>query len=281
MNILKTRAYRKAFAAYLRRGIPIHISLKAEQAATHYIWRTRGDDKVRPSHAANEGKVFSWNSPPPTGHPGVDYNCRCTAEAYVQGVSEYASQTLTEVASDNSEQWDNLRFLQHAYEGNGETVTLEETGHLANVIQYYFYEIIRKGRNSYNRVNAQIIDEARRQMDGDFTYKFENSYDEFGDYLYVFGSVTIGGRFTGTVHRQNGRMRIEGSVDFYFFDVFTDIVDLREILIGTSNPAETTPKITWITDLGGIFFPIIGNWKTNFQAEARQNEETSIYKWED
>ena len=30
-------------------------------------------------HAANNRKVFSWDNPPPTGHPGYDYNCRCGA----------------------------------------------------------------------------------------------------------------------------------------------------------------------------------------------------------
>ena len=34
---------------------------------------------VRPSHAENDGKIFSWDTPPATGHPGEDHNCRCTA----------------------------------------------------------------------------------------------------------------------------------------------------------------------------------------------------------
>jgi hypothetical protein len=79
--------YRRAFAQYLRKGTPIDISIKAllktqEGETPYYIWRTAGDDKVRPSHAANEGRVFAWNDPPETGHPGEDFNCRCTAEAY-------------------------------------------------------------------------------------------------------------------------------------------------------------------------------------------------------
>lgn len=45
-----------------------------------YIWHTQGDGKVRDSHAENDGKTFSWDSPPDTGHPGEDYNCRCWAE---------------------------------------------------------------------------------------------------------------------------------------------------------------------------------------------------------
>ena len=44
-----------------------------------YEWSTSGDERVRPDHAANEGKVFSWSSPPKTGHPGEDIQCRCVA----------------------------------------------------------------------------------------------------------------------------------------------------------------------------------------------------------
>lgn len=49
-----------------------------------YTWRTSGDERVRDSHAANDGQVFSWDDPPEdTGHPGQDINCRCTAEPYI------------------------------------------------------------------------------------------------------------------------------------------------------------------------------------------------------
>lgn len=90
MQLIDTPAYRKAFIQYLRRGTPLDISLKAmaeERATTHYIWRTSGDDKVRSTHAVNNGRIFSWNDPPPTGHPGEDYNCRCTAEPYYGNTS--------------------------------------------------------------------------------------------------------------------------------------------------------------------------------------------------
>ena len=42
-----------------------------KEGYTHYIWRSLDDEKVRPDHAANDGKIFSWNNPPPTGHPGA------------------------------------------------------------------------------------------------------------------------------------------------------------------------------------------------------------------
>ena len=48
----------------------------------YYIWRTVGDDKVRSSHAEHEGYAFNWHIAPNTGHPGEDYNCRCSAISY-------------------------------------------------------------------------------------------------------------------------------------------------------------------------------------------------------
>ncbi|QFG37893.1 hypothetical protein ESD82_17635 [Paracoccus pantotrophus] len=31
---------------------------------------------MRANHRANDGRVFSWNDPPDTGHPGEVYNYR-------------------------------------------------------------------------------------------------------------------------------------------------------------------------------------------------------------
>lgn len=51
-----------------------------EVGVEEYIWQTAGDERVRPSHRANDGKIFRWDSPPAkTGHPGHDVNCRCVA----------------------------------------------------------------------------------------------------------------------------------------------------------------------------------------------------------
>jgi SPP1 gp7 family putative phage head morphogenesis protein len=46
---------------------------------THYKWRTSGDERVRDTNRANNNQVFAWDSPPATGHPGEDYQCRCWA----------------------------------------------------------------------------------------------------------------------------------------------------------------------------------------------------------
>lgn len=50
-----------------------------EMGITHYRWSTSGDERVRDSHAENDGKIFAYDDPPETGHPGFDFNCRCVA----------------------------------------------------------------------------------------------------------------------------------------------------------------------------------------------------------
>lgn len=71
---------------------------------TGYIWRTSLDERVRgnpagkypnarPSHWIKEGKSFKWNNPPAdTGHPGQDYQCRCTAEPDMAGLLAAAEE---------------------------------------------------------------------------------------------------------------------------------------------------------------------------------------------
>jgi len=53
---------------------------REDHSTEYYIWHTVGDDKVRSSHADNDGKIFSWDDD--MKHPGEDYNCRCWAEPY-------------------------------------------------------------------------------------------------------------------------------------------------------------------------------------------------------
>ena len=48
----------------------------------YYIWRTKGDEKVRASHEEREGKVYNRNLPPDGGNPGEEHNCRCWEEEF-------------------------------------------------------------------------------------------------------------------------------------------------------------------------------------------------------
>lgn len=45
-----------------------------------YKWRGSLDERERDEHVAREGMEFSWDKPPPDGHPGEPIQCRCSAE---------------------------------------------------------------------------------------------------------------------------------------------------------------------------------------------------------
>ncbi len=160
-----------------------------EHPTTHYIWRTRGDNKVRAAHAANNGKLFAWDNPPPTRHPGEDFGCRCTAEPYVRGESEFAYQTLTSPVNDSKPEWE-----------------------------------------------------------------------------------------TFDVSEKNGVMKIDGTVEYFFDDDYTDPVGLRQGYYGTSDPAMVAAIVRYITDGGGGAYAITGQWQTALRAEAKLNESDSRYK---
>lgn len=64
---------------------------------TKYVWRTRGDNKVRTAHAANNGKLFEWRNPPATGYPGEDFGCRCWAEPVLDGAGDVFIEPADEV----------------------------------------------------------------------------------------------------------------------------------------------------------------------------------------
>jgi len=72
-----------------------------EQAGlAFYIWKTVGDDVVRPTHKANDGKRFRNDKPPAnTGHPGHDINCRCKRKAVIYSDAEAAEVNAAEQAA--------------------------------------------------------------------------------------------------------------------------------------------------------------------------------------
>lgn len=49
-----------------------------------FTWQTVGDERVRPSHREQNGKVFRWSTGSPIGYPGTSsIQCRCVAIARV------------------------------------------------------------------------------------------------------------------------------------------------------------------------------------------------------
>jgi hypothetical protein len=127
--------YKKAFQAYLRKGTPIELSIKQARPTPNYIWRTRNDGKVRSSHADREGRVFSWDGPPVGGHPGEDYNCRCTAEPYYSETSEFLR--ISTDGRGTKSGWSSTDFVNHYFNGGGRGVTLAQIGHSQKIISAF------------------------------------------------------------------------------------------------------------------------------------------------
>ena len=211
--------YRKAFQAYLRKGTPIEWSIKQDRPTTHYIWRTRGDEKVRQSHAANDGQIFAWDNPPPTGHPGEDFGCRCTSEPYYPEIAEHVTITLSGV-SDSGAAWSWLDFVRHYYRGSGRGVTVRETGHLGNVVERYM-ELAEE------RIKKHIVAEARQNPNGSFADTFRNSYGMTG-IVFSIGDTVIGGGFSGRAVENAGVLTISGEIEFHLRDEFADPADIGE-----------------------------------------------------
>lgn len=66
-----------------------------------YEWQTAEDERVRTSHRKLDGRIFSWDEPPPGSPykqakvpnfnpviPGQDYNCRCVAIPFIPEIDE-------------------------------------------------------------------------------------------------------------------------------------------------------------------------------------------------
>lgn len=234
-----TAAYAQAFDLYLRKGIRPDLTLKKHTG--YYVWRTRNDRKVRPEHAANDGRVFSWDDPPDTGHPGEDYGCRCRAEPYVEGETEYADhRIMTPLGSANP--WSSFDSVKHFYLVGGRALSLDEIGHLKAVVEHY-----RDHHGAFRRVAGQVADAARDQKVGSFVYEFEKAYD-FQPIAWVHGDGAVSGNFQGTVRESNGLLNVEGDCFFDFTDVFTDPTG-RASWLGVEKPHELPLAARLGTDL--------------------------------
>lgn len=121
---------------------------------------------------------------------------------------------------------------------------------------------------------------ARKHASGVFSYDFNNSYDEFENYLFVFGGSIVSGVFTGAVRHENGMMYIQGNIEYHYTDTFTDIFDQRQRAIGTSEPSAATRQMLEDTEYGGTYYKITGEWRSSFYAEAKKDERGSRYQWD-
>ena len=252
----KTRAYKHAFEAYMRTGEPIGMAeVKAratsegeERSTTRYIWRTQGDGKVRASHRANDGKIFSWDDPPPTGHPGEDFGCRCWAEAYEPEVSESMTLVMSGI-SDSPRVWSyglGGDFSDHYFNGDGVAVRLRDTGHLRRVVDEY-------QRQVEFRLLGQIANAAREAAGSSFTYGFYRPY-KMKPIVFDLGDTVIGGVATGSSRlEKTGALKISGTCEFYLRDKFENPLGF-----GFDLP-------------GGKIYDIFDDWRGRFSGIVNVN----------
>lgn len=301
-------AYRQAFDAYLRWGTPIDLTLKqaeplttttaaaavaAVATSTHYVWRTRGDGRVRPSHAANNGKIFAWNNPPPTGHPGEDYGCRCIAETVSLDAPQFRVIDVSHEFlpwSESSHRWGDLDFVLHFYFGRGQSVTLSQIGHLSEIVEAWAI-----GHGAMARWTDQIFEAALEQRTGRVDSEFGRPYD-FKPVQYSHGHSVVSGQFRGRSTIQGRHMHLQGETNFAFSDEFTDPASIRqgirEILENSRSRADLVKEFraAWresafwgkqdidgmidvlrdfsygFTELLGTEYKVYGSWKSKIDA---------------
>lgn len=82
-----------------------------EMGVTQYIWSTSGDERVRDSHAENDGKIFSYDDPPATGNPGDQINCRCVAIPYFGDKVEQKAEEV-EQSQEIDRNQEELQFVE-------------------------------------------------------------------------------------------------------------------------------------------------------------------------
>ncbi len=215
MTLITTKDYRAAFDAYLRKGTPFRLAAKRLQPDAYYVWRTSGDEKVRPSHAENDGKVISWSHRPATGHPGEDFNRRCTAEPYLAELREFVDFALHAV-EDHGAAWSGFDFVRHYFKGGGRAVTVRETGHLRQVVEYYGNVL-----GVFGDIKEQVVAAARGNIEQKFTYNFGNSYPLKGA-VFSIGNTVIRGAFEGICRREGGYLGLDGAIEFQLSDAFVD-----------------------------------------------------------
>jgi SPP1 gp7 family putative phage head morphogenesis protein len=83
-HVSNSRAELIARDQILKANSSINRHRQKSAGVTQYIWETAGDERVRETHAALDGSIQSWDTPPEVApgryeHPGGDYQCRCVA----------------------------------------------------------------------------------------------------------------------------------------------------------------------------------------------------------
>lgn len=239
-----------------------------QRTTDFYIWRTQNDGHVRAEHAVNNGKIFSWDDPPPTGHPGEDFGCRCWAEAYEvdggEGLYEQITQAVTTYTPNSISSWDDYALWQHYLNGNGRDLSLGHIGLLDQVIDYAHTQTQTGGGSIFDRVARKIFVTARKNGAGSFNIPFGKSYN-FKDLLFSFGDSTIEGNAEVYVSQKGNFFVISAEIHYNFLDRYTDPLDLYNIIPGVFEVP------------GGVSYNIADMWTVHLDAVIKKESSNSLY----
>jgi Phage Mu protein F like protein len=284
-GIVHSPLYRKAFVEYLRHNTPPELFLKAKVGSNHivdkYIWHTQDDDKVRPSHAAHEQELVAWEEPPDIGHPGDAYNCRCVAEPYLDGLDpsdlkEINFETVISAAEENPKRLDSIALANHYLNGHGKPVTLQEIGHLKEIIDYVQnHPIDANGHSIARRAMNDFSDQVRKTGVGLFHGAFVNTYD-FKPVEWAHGRSTLSGEAHGYISSIGPFLVFNLTIDYRFSDIFRDPLDVVQTqdYLDENGIVNIRPRITVEP---GTPYAITGTWRARIEAVIYQDKNLSAY----
>jgi len=220
----------------------------------------------------NDGEIFSWDNPPPRGHPGEDYNCRCWAEAFnpddEESRQETKNQYVTSAAADQGPPWDTWELSRYYFYGNGKPLRLEEIGLLGSVIDYAKTNdtgFILSNGSIFERVENQIFKEARAKGNSaNFSGSWNPSYS-FHGMVFAIGGATVKGSYSVETEDRGKFLIVRADIYYSFYDRFTDPLDILNRIPGEYELP------------GGQAFDITGEWKTQLNAIIKKDSKTSKY----
>jgi RHS repeat-associated protein len=164
--------------------------------------------------------------------------------------------------------WGNLDFVWHFYFGSGSPVTLSDIGHLENV-KNVANSNPDGGAYRFGNQIANTASGIAKPYNGPFSDSFSNTYD-FGSIVWAMGSGTLSGIYEGNMtstpnsNGPGGTYSYSGAGNLFYRDIFTDPLDLIQLMYGDSNAPEVPTWLVNAANLGGTPFVIYGGWTQTY-----------------
>lgn len=148
----------------------------------------------------------------------------------------------------------------------GKAVTLKQLG-LFNTVR----ELVKKpnalGKKDNRSVHGDFIQQIITKNSRSFknTYSFKEGVWNINNALWAIGGAIVEGNFTGSAVQKGDRFYLEGSIDYSFYDKFTDPYDIFNIIPGEWNP-------------DGTSYDIKDNWRENISIPIDERAYKNLNK---